>query len=44
MSDKKSHKEMSREEKEKKKKKKNQKQKPCLKIEKIETTKEKEKI
>ena len=42
MSDKKSHKEMSREEKEKKKKK--QKQKPCLKIEKIETTKEKEKI
>lgn len=44
MSDKKSHKEMSREEKEKKKKQKNQKQKPCLKIEKIETTKEKEKI
>lgn len=41
MSDEKSHKEMSREE---KKKKTNQKQKPCLKIEKIETTKEKEKI
>ena len=39
MSDEKSCKEMSRKEKEKK-----QRQKPCLKIEKIETTKEKDKI